>query len=481
VDYPAPYTAATNTYSRIQDTSLTFTPYGSTTPITQQMEAKAIQELWETNYGRMNATLGVELPFTNANNQTTIPFGYIDPPTEIIQNGETQIWKITHNGVDTHAIHFHLFNVQLINRVGWDGAIRPPDPNELGWKETVRMNPLEDAIVALKPVLPLVPFAQPDSIRPLDPTQPLGATLNFWPQDPQGNPVTTVNEMTNFGHEYVWHCHLLGHEENDMMRPIVMTNVCSNSTAIQALVREYYLAILGREPDQAGWDYWSNQICHIESLGIYIGEGFQSEARFFFNSQEYLAAGKNDAAFVTDLYHAFLQREPDAGGLAYWVDQLNQGLTRNMLITAFAYSNEFTAYLANIFGADTTRPENNILNDFYRGLLNRIPDTAGYNFWLLQMRIAQCQGAQAVRDMCYQISLLFVLSQEYTDRNRNNAEYVEDLYNAILKRGAEPAGYLFWVNNLNSGMTRQQLLQAFTNSAEFQTRVNAVIAAGCLP
>ena len=58
--------------------------------------------------------------------------------------------------MDTHAIHFHLFNVQVINRVGWDGAIRPPDPNELGWKETVRMNPLEDIIVALraKPTYP---------------------------------------------------------------------------------------------------------------------------------------------------------------------------------------------------------------------------------------------------------------------------------------------------------------------------------------
>ena len=65
-------------------------------------------------------------------------------PIESPSDG-TQIWKITHNGVDTHPIHFHLFNVQVINRVGWDGTIRPPDPNELGWKETVRMNPLEDA------------------------------------------------------------------------------------------------------------------------------------------------------------------------------------------------------------------------------------------------------------------------------------------------------------------------------------------------
>ena len=48
------------------------------------LQPKAIQELFELNYGRMNATLGVELPFTNFNTQTTIPFGYIDPPTEII-------------------------------------------------------------------------------------------------------------------------------------------------------------------------------------------------------------------------------------------------------------------------------------------------------------------------------------------------------------------------------------------------------------
>jgi FtsP/CotA-like multicopper oxidase with cupredoxin domain len=220
--YPTVYTDTMGVnISRISDNSLTFAPFGSNTPATVDMKSKAIQELFETNYGRMNATLGVELPFTNANNQTTIPLGYIDPPTEEISNNETQIWKITHNGVDTHAMHFHLFNVQLINRVGWDGAIRMPDANELGWKETVRMNPLEDAIVAIKPAAPVVPFPVPESIRLLDPTQPLHATMNFWPQDANGNPVTTTNEITNFGWEYVWHCHLLGHEENDMMRPII--------------------------------------------------------------------------------------------------------------------------------------------------------------------------------------------------------------------------------------------------------------------
>ena len=198
--------------------------------LTINLQPKAIQELFELDYGRMNSTLGVELPFTNAGIQTTIPLGYIDPATEtltdsvtpgpVIAGDGTQIWKITHNGVDTHAIHFHLFNVQVINRVGWDGAIRPPDPNELGWKETVIMNPLEDAIVAMRPTAPKLPFKIGDSIRPLDPTMPVGAPIVVTnPAD--GLPITVTNALTNFGWEFVWHCHLLGHEENDMMRPLV--------------------------------------------------------------------------------------------------------------------------------------------------------------------------------------------------------------------------------------------------------------------
>jgi FtsP/CotA-like multicopper oxidase with cupredoxin domain len=240
--YNATYPADNSAYARIQDTSMTFTPI-SGTPITIQMQPKAIQELFELNYGRMNATLGVELPFTNSGNQTTIPYGYIDPPSEIIHASAapgppvagdgTQIWKITHNGVDTHAMHFHLFNVQLINRVGWDGMVKPPDANELGWKETVRMNPLEDAIVALRPTAPRLPFSVPESVRLLDPTNQEGST--FASLDPlTGARITVTNELTNFGWEYVWHCHLLGHEENDMMRPLIMTNITNYVTPVAA-------------------------------------------------------------------------------------------------------------------------------------------------------------------------------------------------------------------------------------------------------
>jgi FtsP/CotA-like multicopper oxidase with cupredoxin domain len=231
----------TLTYSLITDGSLTFYPIGATSPVTITDNRKTIQELFTLDYGRMNATLGVELPLTNFLTQTTIPLGYIDPPTEDMKQGDTQLWHITHNGVDTHFIHFHLFNVQVINRSAWDGTKRAPDANELGWKDTVRMNPLEDILVAIQPITPLPPFPVRDSYRPWDVTMPLGqscpdpANLTvtsptpppcsiFTGRNPIDNtPQATPNAVQDFGWEYVWHCHILGHEENDMMRAITFS------------------------------------------------------------------------------------------------------------------------------------------------------------------------------------------------------------------------------------------------------------------
>ncbi|WP_431933315.1 hypothetical protein [Micromonospora sp. RP3T] len=228
-------TNSTNHYVAIQDTTITYVPLGGTTPVTLPLGPKAIVEEFDPVYGRMMPTLGVELPRTTAFIQTTIPLAYIDPPTEILYMSNlatpvgsagdgTQIWKVTHNGVDTHFIHFHYFNVQLVNRVGWDGAYKPPDANEVGWKDTVRMNPLEDCIVAMRPALPVnLPFKVGDSIRLLDPTQVPGTTNGFTQIDPQtGAPAVVTNQPYNFGWEYVWHCHMVDHEDFDMMRPVVI-------------------------------------------------------------------------------------------------------------------------------------------------------------------------------------------------------------------------------------------------------------------
>jgi FtsP/CotA-like multicopper oxidase with cupredoxin domain len=192
------------------------------------LEPKALHDemgaVWD-EYGRMSAKLGVELPNTSNINQIFVMQNYVDPPTENLQDGKVQIWKLTHNGVDTHPLHFHLFDVQVINRVGWDGFIRLPWPNELGWKETVRISPLEDTIVALRPKAPPVPFALADSTRLKNPTYLPGATDGFMSLEPltgQAKVPPETNELFNYGAEYVWHCHILSHEEQDMMRTIVL-------------------------------------------------------------------------------------------------------------------------------------------------------------------------------------------------------------------------------------------------------------------
>ncbi len=146
----------------------------------------------------MSAKLGLERPSGVPGAPNFILYGFSDPATEILQDSMTplapvdengvQIWKITHNGVDTHPVHFHLFDVQLINRVGWDGFIRTPDDNELGWKDTVRVSPLEDTIVALRPVAPQMNFGLPDSMRPLNPMLPIGSTHGLLQHQPGHRP-----------------------------------------------------------------------------------------------------------------------------------------------------------------------------------------------------------------------------------------------------------------------------------------------------
>lgn len=212
-----------NWYSRISNNVMSIYPYGQANPVLMELQPKAIAEEMDFKYARMNATLGVELPFTGAPIQTTIWYGLIDPPTEIFNDGEVQLWKLTHNGVDTHAIHFHIVNVQIVNRVGWDNWVKPPGPEELGWKDTIKMNPLEDIIFATRAKTPNLPFKVPHSKRHHNPEEPTGSTIGFMGIDPlTGNNITVLNQEADFGWEYVWHCHLLGHEEYDMMRPFIV-------------------------------------------------------------------------------------------------------------------------------------------------------------------------------------------------------------------------------------------------------------------
>jgi len=155
----------------------------------------------------------------------------MEPLTPVLNDG-TQIWKITHNGVDTHPIHFHATDVQILNRVTWDNIIIPPDATELGWKETVRISPLEDTIVAMRPAIPTLPFDFANSVRLLSPMMTNGSAIDISSVKdllglgmgafaPNGEPIDVINHFVNFGAEYVYHCHILSHEEMDMMHAVL--------------------------------------------------------------------------------------------------------------------------------------------------------------------------------------------------------------------------------------------------------------------
>lgn len=149
-------------------------------------------------YGRLIQFLGTTTPTVGKG----FGLAYEAPTTEFVVTGSTEVWRIFNITADTHPIHFHLVNVQVLSRQPFKlasgvavftptGVAIGPEPNELGWKETVQMHPGQVTTVLMKFDLPVVPFAVPTSPR-------------------------------TGGNEYVWHCHILEHEEHDMMRPLVV-------------------------------------------------------------------------------------------------------------------------------------------------------------------------------------------------------------------------------------------------------------------
>ena len=124
-----------------------------------------------------------------------------DPATMLLDNkpwhapvsekpvlNSVEIWRLMNVTDDAHPIHLHLVRFQILDRRRFDafayqnqGVLRyfgepePPEPCEAGWKDTVRADP--GMITRI-----LVPF-------------------------------------TGYTGRYVWHCHILEHEDNEMMRP----------------------------------------------------------------------------------------------------------------------------------------------------------------------------------------------------------------------------------------------------------------------
>jgi len=119
------------------------------------------------------------------------PLLYMDPATETPKVGTTEPWTIINTTVDAHPVHLHLVQLQVVNRQKFDTATYIP-----GEPKTLEFT-----------ALPVVPLKEE----------------NGWKDTVKANPgeVTRVIARFDLLGEYVWHCHILSHEDHEMMRPLI--------------------------------------------------------------------------------------------------------------------------------------------------------------------------------------------------------------------------------------------------------------------
>ena len=109
---------------------------------------------------------------------------------------------------------------------------------------------------------------------------------------------------------------------------------------IRAFTERFYVLVLGRQPDQGGFDTWVSAL----TAGTYSGGDI---ARAFFLSPEYLNQETSDDAFVDTAYQAFFGRPADEGGKQGWLTALAGGQSREDVLNGFIGSAEFAALAAS--------------------------------------------------------------------------------------------------------------------------------------
>jgi FtsP/CotA-like multicopper oxidase with cupredoxin domain len=163
--------------------------------------------------------------------------GYVPPgirTTEIIQLGATEQWDIVNTTVDAHPMHLHQVAFQAIDRQAIaliPGAVggNTADPSGFmaGANYTFGAELAADTSTAARQNSIFTPSQYiPAPGSSAIPVAAYDAGLKDTVQAPPGY-VTRVRAYFDILGDYVWHCHILSHEEHDMMRPFRVTNVAA--------------------------------------------------------------------------------------------------------------------------------------------------------------------------------------------------------------------------------------------------------------
>ena len=95
----------------------------------------------------------------------------------------------------------------------------------------------------------------------------------------------------------------------------------------------------------------------------------------------------------------------------------------------------------------------------YQQTLNRQPDPQGLASWVNGLKSGELSGANVARN--------FIFSQEFTNKNLSNEQFLNVMYKAFFNRAPDPGGYNGWLAKLESGKSREYVLAGFVNSQEF--------------
>jgi hypothetical protein len=232
----------------------------------------------------------------------------------------------------------------------------------------------------------------------------------------------------------------------------------SGSPAAQ--IERMYEAALGRAPDPVGLSDWVSALNSGTTL-TQVAAGFISSAEF---QTRFPGASENATAFVTQLYANVLHRAPDPAGLSGWVSALNSGTqTQAQVLVGFSESpenqNDTAGSLVN--GVWVANEQAASVARLYYSTFDRAPDAAGLIGWTNALE----SGALSLT----QEASAFMASAEYFERygTPSNGAFVTLLYNNVLGRQPDNAGYAGWVSVLNSGIeSRAQVMIGFSESPE---------------
>ena len=226
-----------------------------------------------------------------------------------------------------------------------------------------------------------------------------------------------------------------------------------------ASVARLYQAVLGRDADPIGHYHWTQRLVEGALDGEEIAERFVGSLEF-----QRVYGGIDDADFVTLLYENVLNRAPDEGGFTGWTRNLDNGMARSDVVWAFSESQEFQNdmeidVLAYTYSSYDVGWTDNVFR-IYQAVFDRAPDEAGFNGWINNL----------LRGMDYQDAISrFVDSEEFalTYGEATDAEFVTLLYQNVLGRTPDEAGQAGWLNNINQGMSREEVVSFFVDSQEF--------------